>query len=99
MRNSGMQQCLCEGIHALGGRIYALCAEQESRNTPKVIVLPGGRILFALIGRRKDARQSDILESLRGFGTEAYALHTPNDVSILLRLCREYIEGEAREEV
>lgn len=98
MREKQIEAKLVRGIHAMGGRAYKFVSPGNGGVPDRLIVLPGGRIVFAELkaesGRLSRIQQARI-EELRRLGAEVFEVWGENGVHSLLDWCREYVREEA----
>lgn len=98
MREKQIETKLVRGIHAMGGRAYKFVSPGNGGVPDRLIVLPGGRIVFAELkaesGRLSRIQQARI-EELRRLGAEVFEVWGENGVHSLLDWCREYVREEA----
>lgn len=98
MREKQIEAKLVRGIHAMGGRAYKFVSPGNGGVPDRLIVLPGGRIVFAELkaeGGRLSRIQQARIEELRRLGAEVFEVWGENGVHSLLDWCREYVREEA----
>mgnify|MGYP005782808377 FL=1 len=98
MVESQLEARLVQGVKALGGIAYKFVSPGNRGVPDRLVVLPGGRLLFAELkadGGRLSRLQAYQLESLRRLGAEVWAGWGENGVQEFLDACRRYVKGEA----
>ena len=98
MIESQLEARLVQGVKALGGIAYKFVSPGNRGVPDRLVVLPGGRLLFAELkadGGRLSRMQAYQLESLRRLGAEVWTVWDENGVQEFLDACRRYVKGEA----
>ncbi len=98
MIESQLEARLVQGVKALGGIAYKFVSPGNRGVPDRLVVLPGGRLLFAELkadGGRLSRMQAYQLESLRRLGAEVWTVWGENGVQEFLDACRRYVKGEA----
>ena len=97
MVESQLEARLVQGVKALGGIAYKFVSPGNRGVPDRLVVLPGGRLLFAELkadGGRLSRLQAYQLESLRRLGAEVWTVWGGNGVQGFLDACRRYVKGE-----
>ena len=97
MIESQLEARLVQGVKALGGIAYKFVSPGNRGVPDRLVVLPGGRLLFAELkadGGRLSRLQAYQLESLRRLGAEVWTVWGENGVREFLDACRRYVKGE-----
>lgn len=93
MRESEIEARLVRGVKALGGKAYKFVSPGNSGVPDRLVVLPGGRVLFAELkadaGRLSRLQLYQIAE-MRRLGAEVWEVWGENGVREFLELCRGY---------
>lgn len=99
MTEKRVEARLVQGVRDLGGRAYKFVSPGNAGVPDRLVVLPGGQILFAEIkaeGGRLSAVQLACIEELRRLGCEVWTVWGVHGVEDFLALCRERVkEAEA----
>lgn len=98
MVESQLEARLVQGVKTLGGIAYKFVSPGNRGVPDRLVVLPGGRLLFAELkadGGRLSRLQAYQLESLRRLGAEVWTVRGENGVQEFLDACRRYVKGEA----
>ena len=98
MVESQLEARLVQGVKALGGIAYKFVSPGNRGVPDRLVVLPGGRLLFAELkadGGRLSRQQAYQRESLRRLGEEVWTVGGENGVQESLDACRRYVKGEA----
>lgn len=96
MKESELEARLVRGVKALGGRAYKFVSPGNVGVPDRLVVLPGGRILFAELktdSGRLSRMQLHQIDELRRLGAEVWEVWGENGVRDFLALCREYVVG------
>ena len=100
MKESELELRLVRGVKALGGRAYKFVSPGNVGVPDRLVVLPGGRVLFAELkadGGRLSKMQLYQIAQLRRLGTMVQEVKGEAGVQSFLLLCQEYMkEGDAR---
>ena len=92
---SQLERRLTRGVKALGGRAYKFVSPGNAGMPDRLIVLPGGRVLFVEIktasGRLSNLQRRQIKE-LRDLNIIADVLFGEHGVESFLRICKYSIE-------
>ena len=98
MVESQLEARLVQGVKALGGIAYKFVSPGNRGVPDRLVVLPGGRLLFAELkadGGRLSRLQAYQLESLGALGAEVCTGRGETGVQEFLDACRRYVKGEA----
>lgn len=99
MKESELELRLVRGVKALGGRAYKFVSPGNVGVPDRLVVLPGGRVLFAELkadGGRLSKMQLYQIAQLRRLGTMVQEVKGEAGVQNFLLLCQEYMkEGDA----
>lgn len=96
MRESQIEARLVQGVKALGGKAYKFTSPGNVGVPDRLVVLPGGQILFAELkaeSGRLSAGQLMQIGELRRLGAEVYEVWGASGVDSFLGLCREKIQA------
>lgn len=101
MKESEIEARLVRGVKAMGGRAYKFVSPGNIGVPDRMVVLPGGRILFAELKTdtgRLSKMQLHQIAQLRRLGAEVWEVWGENGVADFLGLCRGYISegGDAK---
>lgn len=96
MSEKDIERRLVLGVKALGGRAYKFTSPGNVGVPDRLVLLPGGKILFAEL-KVDDGRlsRSQLLQisKLRQLGAEVYEVWGKNGVDHFLQICRERVMG------
>jgi hypothetical protein len=96
MTEKQLERRLVQGVKALGGKAYKFVSPGNVGVPDRIVILPGGAVLFAEI-KAQFGRLSEIqlyqIEQLRKLGTEVYTVWGENGVNSFLEICREIIRN------
>lgn len=97
MRESRIESYLVRGVKAMGGKAYKFVSPGNVGVPDRIVVLPGGSVIFAELksdsGRLSPSQLLQIRELLR-LGAEVYEVRGRNGADSFLQLCREKIRGK-----
>lgn len=96
MKESQLEGRLVRGIRAMGGKAYKFVSPGNVGVPDRLVVLPGGQVLFAELkaeGGRLSAGQLMQIKELRRLGTDVYEVWGKNGVDSFLGICREKIQA------
>lgn len=98
MLESAVEAKLVRGVKALGGIAYKFVSPGTAGVPDRIVVLPGGRVIFAELktdaGRLSPGQRAQ-LDRLRALGAEAVVVRGPVGVSEFLEGCRKgVVENE-----
>lgn len=96
MKESQIEARLVQGVKALGGRAYKFVSPGNIGVPDRLVILPGGRILFAELkaeGGRLSRMQEHQIGELRRLGAEVWTVWGTNGVRDFLDACRQYARG------
>ncbi|MDL2273435.1 VRR-NUC domain-containing protein [Oscillospiraceae bacterium OttesenSCG-928-G22] len=96
MKESQLEGRLVRGIRAMGGKAYKFVSPGNVGVPDRIVILPGGRILFAELkadGGRLSAGQLMQIKELRRLGAEVYEVWGASGVDSFLGMCREKIQA------
>lgn len=101
MREADLEARLVREVEALGGAAYKFVSPGQVGVPDRLVVLPGGRVLFAELkaeGGRLSRMQLYQISRLRRLGAEVWEVRGEDGVRDFLGVCRKYIleGGEAR---
>lgn len=94
MKESEIEARLVRGVKALGGRAYKFVSPGNIGVPDRMVVLPGGRILFAELKTdtgRLSKMQIHQIAQLRLLGAEVWEVWGESGVADFLGLCQGYI--------
>lgn len=94
MKESEIEARLVRGVKALGGRAYKFVSPGNVGAPDRLVVLPGGRILFAELkadGGRLSRMQLHQIDGLRRLGAEVWEVWGENGLADFLAICRAYV--------
>lgn len=95
MKESQLEGRLIRGIRAMGGKAYKFVSPGNIGVPDRLVILPGGQILFAELkadGGRLSAGQLMQIKELRRLGAEVYKVWGVPGVDSFLGMCREKIQ-------
>ncbi|MEG2930318.1 MAG: VRR-NUC domain-containing protein [Ruthenibacterium sp.] len=96
MLEKQVEQKLTRCVHALGGRCYKFVSPGNSGVPDRIVVLPGGRVVFVELkrcsGARLDPLQALQASRLRALGCEVAAVKSIAEVDAF---CKAVNEGKA----
>ena len=98
MKESAIEAKLRDGIRALGGRAYKFVSPGNAGVPDRMVVLPGGRIIFVELkteAGRLSKMQTFQIAQLRAMGCDARVLYGAEAVQRFLAECEE--RGDSRE--
>ena len=94
MLESAVEAKLVRGVKALGGIAYKFTSPGTAGVPDRIVVLPGGRVIFAELktdsGRLSPGQRAQ-LDRLRALGAEAVVVRGPAGVSEFLEGCRKVV--------
>lgn len=98
MLESAVEAKLVRGVNALGGIAYKFVSPGTAGVPDRIVVLPGGRVIFAELktdsGRLSPGQRAQ-LDRLRDLGAEAVVVRGPAGVTEFLEGCRKgVVENE-----
>lgn len=96
MKESQIEARLVQGVKALGGQAYKFVSPGNVGVPDRLVILPGGRILFAELKAeygRLSRMQGHQLELLRRLGAEVWTVWGETGVRDFLDACRQYARG------
>lgn len=98
MLESAVEAKLVRGVKALGGIAYKFTSPGTAGVPDRIVVLPGGRVIFAELktdsGRLSPGQRAQ-LDRLRALGAEAVVVRGPSGVVEFLERCRKgVVENE-----
>lgn len=94
MTESQIERRLVQGVKAMGGKAYKFTSPGNSGVPDRIVVLPGGIILFAELkaeGGRLTPNQLLQIKELRRIGAEVHEVWGADGVANFLEICREKI--------
>lgn len=97
MREKDIERLLVQGVKKLGGKAYKFISPGNIGVPDRLIVLPGGMILFAEMkapGGRLSPNQQLQERYLANLGAKVFVLWGAEDVDEFLRVCRDYCAKE-----
>ena len=97
MTESQLEQRLVRGVKALGGKAYKFVSPGNVGVPDRVVVLPGGAVLFAELkadNGRMSPNQLLQINELHRLGANVYAVWGANGVNSFLEICREKIRNK-----
>ena len=92
MLESAVEAKLVRGVKALGGIAYKFTSPGTAGVPDRIVVLPGGRVIFAELKTdtgRLSPGQKVQLDRLRTLGAEAVVVRGPSGVVEFLERCRK----------
>lgn len=95
MTESQIERRLVQGVKAMGGKAYKFTSPGNAGVPDRIVVLPGGTVLFAELkadGGRLSPAQLLQIDELRRIGAEVYEVWGANGVANFLAICREKIQ-------
>lgn len=97
MLESTIEATLVKGVRALGGIAYKFVSPGTAGVPDRIVVLPGGRVIFAELktdtGRLSPGQRVQ-LDKLRALGAEAVVVRGGAGVQEFLAKCREVMQNE-----
>jgi len=96
MRESDIERRLTQGVKKLGGKAYKFVSPGNVGVPDRLVVLPGGIILFAELkaeGGRVSPNQTLQMGILRNLGAEVHEVWGRDGVDGFLQVCRQRITG------
>ena len=96
MKESELEQRLVRGVRRLGGRAYKFVSPGNVGVPDRLVILPGGQILFAELktdGGRLSKMQRYQISQLRQLGVTVQEVRGEAGVQSFLLLCQEYMRG------
>lgn len=94
MRESDIERRLAQGVKKLGGRAYKFVSPGNVGVPDRLVVLPGGGILFVELkapNGRLSPNQRLQMKELTQLGAHVFVLWDTEDVNVFLRDCRRRI--------
>jgi hypothetical protein len=95
MRESQIERRLVQGVKAMGGKAYKFTSPGNVGVPDRVVVLPGGAVIFAELkaeGGRLSPSQLLQINELRRIGAEVYEVWGADGVATFLEICRGRIK-------
>lgn len=97
MSEKDIERRLAQGVKKLGGKAYKFVSPGNVGVPDRLIVLPGGVVLFAEL-KASDGRLSPNqrlqMRELTQMGAHVFVLWDAEDVDVFLRACRDrYMDG------
>lgn len=96
MQESQLERRLVQGVKAMGGRAYKFTSPGNAGVPDRLVILPGGEILFAELkaeGGRLSPSQLLQIDGLRRLGAQVYEVWGRGGVEGFLEICREKARG------
>lgn len=97
MRESELEARLVLGVAKLGGRAYKFVSPGNTGVPDRLIVMPGGRVMFAELktdAGRLSPRQELQIQRLRQLGADVTVVRDAAGVDRYLEYCEEVLGGE-----
>ena len=95
MKESQIEARLVQGVKALGGRAYKFISPGNIGVPDRLVILPGGKVLFAELKAehgRLSRMQGHQLELLRRLGADVWIVWGETGVQEFLNNCTRYIK-------
>lgn len=97
MGEKEIERRLTQGVKTMGGKAYKFVSPGNIGVPDRVVVLPGGRVLFAEL-KADDGRLSPNqrlqIDILRRLGADVYEVWGQNGADSFLQICREKIQEQ-----
>lgn len=94
-RESAIENRLVQGVKTLGGRAYKFASPGNIGVPDRIVILPGGVILFAEIKTTKgqlSVSQQIQINELRRIGADVHVIKGMENVAAFLTVCREKVK-------
>ena len=94
MKESQIESRLTQGVKALGGIAYKFVSPGNVGVPDRLVILPGGKVLFAELKTDKgrlSPMQAHQIRELQRRGAETWVVHGEDGLKSFLEACREYI--------
>lgn len=96
MTEATIEARLAREVKRMGGAAYKFVSPGTAGVPDRIVVLPGGRVLFAELktdtGRLSPGQRVQ-LDKLRSLGAEAHVVRGKAGVDAFLARCREIVKG------
>ena len=96
MAEKQLERRLVQGVKTMGGKAYKFVSPGNAGVPDRIVILPGGKILFAELkahGGRLSDMQLYQIDQLRRLNAEVYTVWGEQGVANFLNICREIILG------
>lgn len=96
MTEMQLERRLVQGVKALGGKAYKFVSPGNSGVPDRLVLLPGGQILFAELkteNGRLSPRQRLHMQDLQRLGAEAYEVRGAHGLADFLEICGRKARG------